>query len=51
MVGMTKGIDWMTVGAVVLLVARLIKDVPDAIVAINAMYKKYKEKRNDKGKR
>lgn len=51
LVGMTKDIDWMTVGAVVLLIARLIKDVPDALVALSEMYKKYKEKKNDEGKR
>jgi len=51
LVGMTKDLDWMTVGAVVLLVARLIKDVPDAFTALIEMYKKYKENKNDQGKR
>lgn len=29
-----QGIDWATVGAIVLLIARLVKDVPDAYDAI-----------------
>ena len=57
LVGMTKDIDWMTVGAIVLLVARLIKDVPDAYAELHKLYRKRKKrkklqrKRHDKGKR
>lgn len=42
-----KDIDWATAGAVILLVARLIKDVPEAYDAIRARIKKNK---NDKSK-
>lgn len=41
-------LDWAKVGAVVLLVARLIKDIPDAIDTVVRLYKKYKDKRNGK---
>ena len=37
-------INWATVGASVLLVARLIKDVPEAIEAIQKYWKNYKNK-------
>lgn len=43
----TKDIDWATVGAVILLIARLVKDVPEAYDAIRARIKKNK---NDKSK-
>lgn len=38
-------IDWATVGAVVLLVARLCKDVPDAYDAIVERIRVYREKK------
>lgn len=41
-------IDWLTVGAVVLLAARLAKDVPDAYDAISARFKKKKKKKGKK---
>lgn len=38
-------IDWMTVGAVILLVARLVKDLPDAYDSVKERIARYKLKR------
>lgn len=49
-----QAIDWATAGAVLLLVARLVKDVPDAYDAIKKRLKQNKKKRkktNGKSKR
>lgn len=39
-----QNIDWATVGAVVLLIARLVKDVPDAYDSLRARLAKRKNK-------
>ena len=44
-------VDWATVGAVVLLVARLAKDVPDAYDAIMARRKSKKKQTKKRKKR
>jgi len=41
-------IDWMTVGAVVLLVARLVKDLPDSYDSVKGRIARYKLKRDIK---
>lgn len=41
-------IDWMTVGAFVLLLARLVKDVPDAYDAVRNRLIERKETKHDK---
>ena len=43
-----QDINWATVGAVVLLIARLIKDIPDAYDSVRLRIKKRRGNSNDK---
>lgn len=48
---LNSDINWGAVGAALLLVARLIKDVPDAIKTIKSYMKKRKKKNKPKKKK
>lgn len=51
-VGFTSHIDLIAIGSGILLLARLVKDVPEAFKVIRNHFKKQKKvKRNVKGKR
>lgn len=38
--GFVSELDWMAIGAMILLIARLCKDVPDAVAAIKRLFTK-----------
>lgn len=46
--GWLSDVNWMAVGAAVLLISRLIQDVPKAYLDLKDLYQKYKEKKHDK---
>ena len=41
-----EDIDWMTVGAVILLIARLVKDIPEAYDSVKERIMRYKENKD-----
>ena len=41
-----QDVDWMAVGAVILLIARLLKDIPDAYDSVKERIKLYKESKD-----
>jgi hypothetical protein len=43
-----QDINWATIGAVILLIARLVKDVPDAYDAVMKRLEERKKKRKEK---
>lgn len=42
-----EDIDWMAVGAVILLIARLVKDIPEAYDSVKERIKLYKENKDN----
>ena len=41
-----EDIDWMAVGAVILLIARLVKDIPEAYDSVKERIMRYKENKD-----